>query len=466
MPDMEDCEICLDSLSGVIGTLTCCPKDYHYHCIRQWSTHSNSCPQCRLQFNHIMKIDSTGPMKIPISTASQQKLINQESNPAGSILENTIQNAGYANVTLSGVCVVCSLSDYRRGLQCQPVNCLYCGLFFHFSCLGLAQIKQDSWFCPVCDVEQPKPGVNRFDPILRFDYEFNDATRFSEGGLIVSSEVGDDRCIGFDEYMSDEEMTRSYPSRINGGMLQRREQEAQKHLSAEEKWSWEGFDQIRNNVDDIVIEGSSRDSAPSETSKPRRKRKKTTRVEQETLLPVSTDAEQTQSSRITSLLNQVKQNSSRKYNQIQSSAVTVRLPPVRPLSPGPALSPAPTMSPSPQMTPHLSPDAPTRYVLSGATSPPESDTDSAPIADLTMDQKLKIQDYIRQLLRPLYKPSGKQRRRPLIVLLDHYCDINKRISHIVYAEVKHLPLFPEVFTDDPEKIQRIVARVVQDELKG
>lgn len=464
---MEDCEICLDSLSGVTGTLTCCPKEYHYGCIHQWSTHSNSCPQCRRQFKHIVQIDKTGHLNIPIPIISRRELINQDITQPNLTRANYTQSVIDPNFNLSGVCVVCSLSDYRHGLRCQPVNCLYCGLFFHFSCLGLAQIKQDSWFCPVCDVEQPKPGINRFEPVSQFSYDFDDqvTSRFLNGGLVVSSEVGDDKCIGFDEYMSDEEMARLYPVRINGGMLRRREQEAQKHLSAEEKWSWEGFDQIRSCANDTVIEGSSRDMAPPETNKPRRKRKKTTRVINETHQPLINDSEPVQSSRITSLLNQVKQNGSRKHPQSQPSAAPVCLPPVKPLSPGPALSPAPTMSPSPQMSPCLSPDAPSRYVLSGATSPPESDTDSAPVKDLTMDHKLMIQSYIRQLLRPLYKPSGKQKRRPIIVLLDHYCDINKRISHLVYAEVKQIPQFYDVFTNDPERIQHIVAQVVERELK-
>ncbi|CAN3361078.1 hypothetical protein DICA0_B08064 [Diutina catenulata] len=453
----HECEICLEKLAAPLARVSCCPKAYHAGCIRQWATSSNSCPQCRKRFHTLETLDGEGHVAA-VEHVQDRFAPNPaiEEIPSQFIIGATERVPNPETTTsTSQVCVICSSSDYRRLLRGNSLNCDYCGSFFHWGCLGLAQVWSQTWFCPVCDVEQAKPesrtatgpsAVRSYADAMHWLTDESPARpkRNSRGMLIFDE---DDTVFSDD----DEVPVHAGPSRINGGMLRRRELWERLRLTPDERSSWEGLERLRSgSVEDtgsVPVERT--DDRPA-----RRKRKKTThpRAEAEPVV-VGT-------SRISSLLSQVKASSGPSVTV--GTSVQVAQPTSGASSRGPS-SPSPVSSraPGPLSPPTMSPSPP--YYNSAAASvtsstPPSGHDSEGETPSLTIDHKMVIQKYIRNYLRPLYKRGGP------ITSEDMYVAINKRISHGVYARVQTHPRFAQLFDGDHTELRQAVDEEAAPEL--
>lgn len=203
---MAECPICLEALSALdtLGRVHHCLHQYHHQCILQWSSHSNLCPTCRKLYYAIDVVSNNSVVEtVPV----KDRLI--ENDAINHIPpEFIIPPATYTETDnsrsedLSGVCTICSSARYSR----QPRSllcCIGCGAKFHALCL--AQTDDSSWFCPVCDCGQEysrtqfrraRPPVRR--GLLVFnenneieDFELETTTRSSvlNGGILLRREA-------------------------------------------------------------------------------------------------------------------------------------------------------------------------------------------------------------------------------------------------------------------------------------
>lgn len=493
-PDLDhECNICLEAIlpQDLIGFInSCCTtKYYHKSCIVQWSQNSNSCPQCRRRFYVITIALFSNPHLVIDTVPIQDKLLP---NPAVDeipqefiISRNDLVDDNF-EVSSNGVCSICSSSDYRSSIR-NMINCNFCGCNFHLNCLGLTGAEPYiNWCCPFCDCDQnlilPLPtiqtssrgrrggrGMIRPNPIPRqnrrinlIDHDVNHQANFStpprRPGLIIhnSNNELDDSFLYQQEFNDDQNLPLHSNHVINGGVLLRKELKAKKNLTEEEKQSWDGYEKLREGVEVVEPNATTSDNHDSK-KRTRRRRKKITPIETRELKQDQTiegcSKTSSNSSRISSLINQLK-TSSNKYSSNQ-------FPPPQSIN---NLSDSPTsLSPSSNSLNEYSGESDTQY-----------DSDSKIIKksrnELTLDHKIEIQKYIRNNLRPLYKIDSNS--FPVIHTEDEYIKINKTASHKIYQHIldggnRDLNFIDQTFNEPHHIIlKQIVDKYVQEELKG
>ncbi|KAK6203111.1 uncharacterized protein RJT21DRAFT_24826 [Scheffersomyces amazonensis] len=289
------------------------------------------------------------------------------------------------------------------------------------------------------------------DSMSEIDDDFNDIIRDNDTnfeGVMFDDEYNNDINDNTNSSSNSQDNYYYNPPIINGGVLLRKELRAKQNLTKEEQQSWDLFEQVRNNDDDNgqEITPDKDDQSNDSTDKKRKRRKR--KVEMDTTTTTTNNNELTNNSsiihqpqhpsRISNLLSQlkttsstIKQASSSRFpkpayvysspppnNQLQNS-------PIIPISESPSsISP---MSNSPMEIN----DSDTQYesdykVLS------RQPIISKPKFELTLDQKLVIQKYIRNNLRPLYNPLQENSK---IKNENHYITINKTISRKIYSHI-------------------------------
>ena len=289
--------------------------------------------------------------------------------------------------------------------------------------------------------------------------------------------------------------TRVFPSPvINGGVILRKELKARQNLSREEQQSWELFDEVRkNDVEPSQPSEGSSNSQDQDTTKKRRRRKKITPVKEEIIVGSSSDCKiivgsssdrkivagssldrtNTVPSRISSLINQLKTSPASVPFNINTCRQQQGPPPPPPLN----------LSDSPASISPAS-NSPMEFASNDSDTQYDSDVKilkKVKLVELTLDQKIEIQKYIRNNLRPLYKPTTNSTEAsplgPLTIASEEdYIKINKTISRKVYGHVLSIHMnngeldqhmmdnfFKE---DDPSKLKEIVDLHVKRELMG
>lgn len=432
----------------------------------------------------------------------------------------------------TGFCTICSSSDYRSSIR-NMVCCGFCGSNFHLRCLGISSSAHAShmvgWCCPICDSDQDlvvlgstnatmslvrnpltssrlASGVSRStrlatsitDSFYRnpnmasitnmdiSDMSLHNMPSASNSRLVIhnnNNELDDDFLYhnnDNDSNIVDNSLKPEIHSTvINGGVRLRKEQRAIQNLSPEELQSWELFDEARNSnesTNDTKV--STAISSSVSESKTRRKRKKVTpvaAVENATIHPESRMAIGSSSSRISSLINQLKTTPAMiQQKKVKSGLLLPQLaPPIIPQATSSTAESTVSISPSSNSPmENLSNDSDTQYDSdSKVRKKPRS-------AELTLDQKIEIQKYIRINLRPLYKPSkdseSSSSPSPVIRTEENYININKVISrriygHILSETVDNGELCPNLIDeyfndDDPTKLKDVIDKYVEEEL--
>lgn len=541
----DECTICLEPilLNHRIGVIaSCCPnKYYHDKCVVQWSSNSNSCPTCRKRFHKIGIFEKSHQNMLLRTVVVKDKLLpNDAINdipqeyviPANDSVPLTNNDDDMRQNGTHGVCAICTSSDYASSAR-SMINCNCCGSNFHANCLGISSVNNHDlshWCCPICDMDQelilpdyiqrrptsssstrhttlakkPRTTIIRrvssmagssYNPPI-FDSTTSDfapeirptpAPIRNRRGLVIyneNHELDDDFLYDVNDLFDlnenlafpDRFETQVFPSPvINGGVILRKELKARQNLSREEQQSWELFDEVRKN--DVEpsqpLEGSSNIQDQDTTCKKRRRRKKITPVKEEIIVGSSSDRTNTVPSRISSLINQLKTSPASVPFNINTCRQKQGPPPPPPLN----------LSESPAS---ISPASNSPMEFGSNDSDTQYDSDvkilkKVKLVELTLDQKIEIQKYIRNNLRPLYKPTSKSTEiNPLgpltIASEEDYIKINKTISRKVYGHVLSIHMnngeldqhmmdnfFKE---DDPTKLKEIVDLHVKQELEN
>ncbi|KAG0561656.1 hypothetical protein KC19_9G081900 [Ceratodon purpureus] len=170
------CGICSAYIT-VCGLLDCCSHEYCFDCIENWSSVSNQCPLCKLQFRFISVEDVHDEDVVEINSLFPGKQEREETSwdnetelpfsfPTFFIDEDAV-------ACLEGnKCLVRAevpLSD--EDAADTSVACDSCDLWYHAGCVGFdPSISWGSWLCPRCSGKaaankshQPTPS---FPPIL------------------------------------------------------------------------------------------------------------------------------------------------------------------------------------------------------------------------------------------------------------------------------------------------------------
>lgn len=456
---MAECPICLDPLGprDLIGRIHQCLHHYHKRCISQWSTHSNSCPTCRKLYYVIDIVANDARDHVLENINVKDRLIENDAInhiPPEFIIPPPTYTDSYTLTRSeepelnSGVCTICSSAQYSR-LARSLLPCINCGAKFHRLCLG--HRDESFWFCPVCDCRQEIASLGTERRARR-------PAAAPSRGLVIFNENNE-----IEEFDDAEEVIRS-TSVLNGGILLRREARAIQNLSPEEAKSWDLLELARTGLSNteasMPTQGSEtrkrrRRRAPVESSSAQRQNNDNTRKvigednngevksESETsqshpspMLPESTEQ---RPSRIASLMSQINRR-----NRISHSV----------------LVPPPEHSP-------LSSEC---LNLADSDSGSEMDTKRQCnyVTELTLDQKRKVQKYVRNHLRPLYNPRLTPNEGASAQSVGHihsekeYIDVNKRISRKVYASILSLcarqgpKALEDYFSDDEAKLKELV----------
>lgn len=478
----EECTICLEDLdhTTTIGLIKNCHHYYHDHCIIQWSNNSNSCPTCRKLFNSIdiTRLDSESIIRsIPV----QDKLLPNaaiDDIPTEFIIPANSQRISDLNHEIrNGVCSICSSSDYRTSLTRNMITCQSCNAVFHQNCLGISNVFDDddmgsSWFCPICDFQQDlvlPPSSTRRRRIASIIHPNNSnrtqrvnaregrnssvirnivtnqlqrRQRRNEMELVESYGLDDDfdveqqpEVYNFSdddielETPEDGAVNEYYipPPVLNGGVIARNELRQRAALSEEELKSWDLFDKVKHGDSEIDInENHSTDSTR------KRRRKRTAPVEAEidnTTIVEGRSNTHSNTSKVLTLINQMRQNNQQQNannigtslfqrdNQVKSSSASS-------LRTGSSTGGSPE-SVNSNFSPVTSSDE-------GSSRVPQLHSEKK--NELTYDQKSRIQKFIRDKLRPLYKRKLTKDTK-LIKCEDDYIKINKSASRKIYGNI-------------------------------
>lgn len=465
---MDECPICLEPMmpDAIVGVVARCQHHYHEACLLQWSSHSNSCPTCRKHFHKINVVSDKGKGQVLRSFSVQDKIISTDAInniPSEYIIPpNQVPQAEAEAIPdeldlSSGVCQICSSASYTLRSR-RMVSCVACNAAFHVSCLGTASHQPGdlAWFCPVCDCYQeihyPRSRRARATPTR--------VSRRTQGLITTDSDVVDDPFYQeFDEPLF---TTTSRSSVMNGGVLLRREAQALRNLTPDEANLWSMFEQARSHDQDSSPLTNFTQQPEGQRRKRRRRRAHEGTSAHEGASEQAPVAENppngSSSSRIATLMNQIRLQPTRKdVLPSQHSTVVQRH----------------TASRN-----HASP------LLSPANS--DSETESKrPCLDynqeLTLEQKKQVQKHVRDNLRPLYRPqSGPTSPGALppsgpsengIITSEHdYININKSISRKIYSFIvdagkKEGRLALEgYFTEHSSQLRDLVDSCVQTEL--
>ncbi|SGZ48305.1 CIC11C00000000630 [Sungouiella intermedia] len=446
---MAECPICLDPLGlrDLVGRIHGCLHHYHKQCITQWSSHSNSCPTCRKLYYGIDIVANDIQHQVLETINVKDKLIENDAInqiPPEFIIPPPAYADTYTNMRSeepelnSGVCTICSSAQYSR-LARSLLPCINCGAKFHRLCLG--HRDETFWFCPVCDCRQ------EIAP-LRQERRARRTVAAPSRGLVIFNDNNE-----IEEFDDAEEVIRS-TSVLNGGILLRREARAIQNLSPEEARSWELFELARNGLatsEPAVATPTSearkrrRRRAPESSSQDTHKEENHLKNEENTLdvkreafpTPNRTmEGNEQRPSRIASLMSQINRRN-RAHTAVSHEH--------SPLS-SECLNLADSDSGS-----ELDSKRPCNYVT-----------------ELTLDQKRRVQKYVRNHLRPLYNPhpsdpgTNESPGSGHIRTEEEYIDVNKRISRQVYASILSLcarngPLALEgYFSDDESRLKALV----------
>ncbi|EGV64649.1 hypothetical protein PSN45_004988 [Yamadazyma tenuis] len=477
----EECTICLELLipTSRLGVVRDCRHYYHDTCIVQWSNNSNSCPTCRNLFNDIDIKVSNSPHIIETVHVQDKLLANDAINdipseyiiPANQIIPSTNEELQPLDTQRHGVCSICSSSDYRTSLTRNMVTCQACNSKFHQTCLSHSDYDS-GWYCPICDCRQEmvvSPALyRRRQPVSRRRVSANGVIRHiintsSRRRQPIPEPTGfydDDRDIddtetytNNDDFMDteddlfDSQSVHYSPPVVNGGSIARREIRQLQSLTPEELKSWELFDQAKDGNTPAVLDSMQNNNTPT-----RRRRKK--RTLPETLPQTSGDTHPERplgpgSSRISSLMNQIK-TSSPPHN---SSFHTASREPVVEYSSSYSGSPSGGSPSSSNFSP----------VTSG-----DEDSSSVKAPVLSYDQKSRIQKFIRDRLRPLYKKNTNNEVK-LIRSEDDYIKINRSASRKIYGRITSMAqtdnqVMDSLFGDDERNLQTLVQDYINNEI--
>lgn len=513
----EECTICLEDITchSVLGIIKICRHYYHESCIIQWSNNSNSCPTCRKLFSQI-DIKLVGSDHLIRSIKVQDKLL--ENDAINDIPAEYIIPANHPIPSVEvrhGVCSICSSSDYRTLLR-NMISCQSCDASFHQSCLGMLNIQETVWFCPICDFSQARSdgdgggsvgrargrggsgrggrghggrgsssgrgrgrGAASSSAVLRSiiqSVRSNRPSRFESQPTTTDTEDYDvqsdveEEVDQFDmlDFPAEVETGQHAAPVMNGGVLARQELRQLETLSAEELKSWELFDRAKEGEDDVPER--------VEVMSSRRKRKRRQIVSGEPVVPVRDG-----NSRISNLINQIKQPPILPNNLLPSTRNAMLNagtgPSVLPIgSPGLRVvgaanlvgssggSHGGSLGGSPRGSNGGSPRSSPSGSLRGSPvySPVTSGDEEKP--DLTFDQKNIIQKHIRDRLRPLYKGTGTDK---IIRTEQDYITINKAASRKIYNHVKIMagPGNADMVVRD-EAIKVLVKKYVEGEINA
>ncbi|RLV95739.1 hypothetical protein JA1_000832 [Spathaspora sp. JA1] len=490
---------------------------------------SNSCPTCRTRFHKINISTKSSPDKIIQSIRVKDKLLpNSAINdipsqfiipsrlppPLPSITPTLQINAQYYEededdeewgvISASGICSICSSSIFnQRNNRNQLITCRSCFSKFHLQCLGVSNPDQSlTWCCPICDYYQECMISRNFSTGTRTRTRTNNSilsslmtnssSRRSRPNLVIHNEH-DELDIDF-LYDNDDEIDSLYWQQVpmeqststhsvmNGGVLRRREEKQLQQLTEEEKNSWSVFEQARqSNIEegqdagivDPVATSSSKDITAT-SDKKRRRRKKITPLEHKN---PDIDNSSQGHGRISNLINQLKAAPKSKpgVRPLTKKSNILQLAPPPPISffnklPINAESPGSSspQSNSPMESSSYSNDSDTQY---------ESDSKSRkrikPIG-LNLDQKIEIQNHLKSILRPLYKPGSEDTK--FINTEEEYIRINKTISHQIYSHILNesiddtgevsSTLVDNYFEAEiPTKLKQVIDTYIKKELK-
>ncbi|KAK6454513.1 uncharacterized protein RJT20DRAFT_59038 [Scheffersomyces xylosifermentans] len=325
----------------------------------------------------------------------------------------------------------------------------------------------------------------------------------------------------------------SYSPVINGGVILRKELRAKQNLSPEEIQSWDLFEEARHEgqegegssseqilsstaeempttslhssgTSDLTISTSANPLIVDPESKKRRRRKKVTPVEMKQIVEESKSDMLTgttgqssdfstkgSSSRISNLISQLKTSppgASKSRTRPQHQAINS-------MTFQPPFSPPPQPFSNAESPVSMSPSGNSPMEVMSNDSDTQYDSDSKvrkkpKIAELTLDQKIEIQKYIRGNLRPLYKPNNTNEQigsssssvnllspspSPIITSEEKYININKVISRRIYGHILSeslengelcTNLIDQYFNDeDPTKLRDVIDKYVREELE-
>lgn len=324
----------------------------------------------------------------------------------------------------SGVCTICSSAQYSR-LARSLLPCINCGAKFHRLCLG--HREETFWFCPVCDCRQEIANVR---PERRARRPAATPSR----GLVLFNENNE-----IEEFDDAEEVVRS-TSVLNGGILLRREARAIQNLSPEESKSWELLELARNGE-------SSMDAAiPAQSSETRKRRRRQA--------PVENSSAQMDNSEETK--REVQEVKGEDLSEVQSKSSSIQLHTSATPLEGTGNRPSRIASLMSQinrrnrfshhvLVPPIEHSPLSSECLNLAESDSGSEVDAKRhcnyVTELTLDQKRRVQKYVRNHLRPLYNPLASNEyfasngESGHIRSEKEYIDVNKRISRQVYASI-------------------------------
>ncbi|CUM68006.1 uncharacterized protein PRCAT00005721001 [Priceomyces carsonii] len=429
----EECTICLEPLNQKceIGIIKDCCHYYHDHCILQWSSNSNSCPTCRKLFYYVelRKKDSSSMSKLVSIT---DKLLPNDAidNIPREFVIPYNQSPGIfvpQTVSTDGICIICTSSDYRSSSR-QMIACSCCGTNFHHDCLGITDQGDDiTWYCPICDnrqlcesstfnLERLARLAHMHTRVTTSGHQRRLLTRNSPStesstylprrrpGLIIHNENDE---LDDDFLYENNDISNDNRPIVNGGTILRRELKIQQSLSKDEAKSWDIFEEARRSSDEPASAlNTGLTSSTNETK--RRKRKRITPVE-----PSGSLSSSTGQSRISTFLNQIRNPATKKRLTLKKGYINSK--------PRDEILPPASFSPSES-------DSDTEFYSRGIT----------PLLSLT--QKMDIQKYIRDRLKPIYRPSSpiEDTMEPIIRTEETFININKRISRQVYEHITSL----------------------------
>lgn len=475
-----ECEICLELFykKSRLGIIENCQHYYHKDCIEQWSQNSNTCPTCRQLF-YRLRITRNFEDRTPIgSIRVQDKLLPNEgindiprefvisANSAASNYYNSREFASEEEEAFSSNNTLCSIcTDYRGTTANGLIYCNVCTSAFHSLCLGLDQSEETEefyWICPMCDNNQeyvPDIGsfsrrkkarvrptkangrrlhANRFrgravdshnlqssDYMLSDNecYEHKSPFFLSTGrssqrkrntwedtrqrkGLVVHNENGeldDDFLYHSEDLPYDRHHLQKKLPILNGGVILRKEQKEKAKLTKEEADSWNLFDLAKSG--DSLAQNN-RDSIKNSVAPHDRDRKKRARRSNASDLNqqegCSADLNhlyrsQENPSRISNLIGQVRSRNTDNDSKFNLEDVRTAEDQIRQYKP--------------------------KHYSSEESS-------------LSYEQKVEVQKHVRNLLKPIYKPtSPDNKEQPIIRTEKVYIKVNKLISRKIYQHM-------------------------------
>lgn len=506
----EECTICLEDLDHTtkIGLIRACHHYYHESCIIQWSNNSNSCPTCRKLFNTI-DVTYLNSNSVIRSVTVQDKLLPNaaiDDIPTEFIIPANAPRIAEPTEIRNGVCSICSSSDYRVSLTRSMMTCQSCNATFHQSCLGISNMYDDedmgsSWFCPICDFQQdlilPPSSARRRQTasIMHSISNRRPRTNVRTGRNVIRNIVTNQNLrrqrrnemelvelYGMDEEVDPPEQPEVYnfsdedmdlesnddgapddyyipPPVLNGGIIARNELRQRATLSEEELKSWDLFDRAKEGDSEVDINSNNNTG----TSR-RRRRKRTTHLEMpDHSLGDNNLNTHVSSSKVLMIISQMRLNN----QQTASSSIGSFTHYPKDAQVGSSSSSMYTASPtggSPaSMNSNFSP-----VTSAEEDSKRFSDSSLDKKNELTFDQKSKIQTFIRDKLRPLYKRRLSKDVK-LIKSEEDYIRINKSASRKIYGSIaakakENDAVLDRLFNHSNDELLLIVEEYVNNEI--